>query len=43
MFGELRLVAEQTRHRSRQYALEHASGEQPDMSQTVEDEIDPWE
>ena len=43
MFGDLRLVAEKTRHRSRQYALEHACEDQPDLADVVEDEVDPWQ
>ncbi|PID38734.1 MAG: hypothetical protein CSB49_04010 [Proteobacteria bacterium] len=43
MFGELRLVADRTRHRSRQYALEHASDDEADSTEPVQDEIDPWE
>lgn len=43
MFGELRLVADRTRHRSRQYAIEHASDDETNSTEPVEDEIDPWE
>jgi hypothetical protein len=52
-FGDVRLVAEKTRHTSRQYALEHPDylkaveeqwvQQEPAESWAVQNEIDPWE
>lgn len=42
IFDGLKLVAERTRHKSRQYALQNLSYTPPQHSEPVCEEVDPW-